>query len=210
VRTTYFLSSENWLLTFLWALHANSINATFWTIAHLLTSSRYKSALQAELRQVVGPKHKVEFTHLKSMPLLQHSVLEAIRLHSPGMVVRKVMTSLSVDETIIAAGDQLCISPFLVHHNPQLYTDPSMFWPERFSTGIDQHKSHRFGYIPFGAGLYKCPGQHFALMEIQLFVATLFHQYDLTTSSLLPSDHVSMIGIQKPDSPFKIQLHVLE
>lgn len=37
---------ENWLLAFLWALESNSINITFWTICHIITSEyKYEKLL---------------------------------------------------------------------------------------------------------------------------------------------------------------------
>ena len=53
---------------------------------------------------------------------------------------------------------------------------PETFDPERF--GTDRVAEHpKFAYLPFGAGPRQCIGNHFALMEAHLIVATLAQRY---------------------------------
>jgi len=92
---------------------------------------------------------------LKKMSLLQCCIHEAIRLHSPGILLRKAVDNFQLREFQIKKGDEICISAFLTHRNPKVYSNPLKFWPERFSAAIEEHKRYRHSYIPFGAGTFR-------------------------------------------------------
>ncbi|MBA3488787.1 MAG: cytochrome P450 [Longispora sp.] len=57
----------------------------------------------------------------------------------------------------IKAGTMVFYSPYLTHRDPQLWTDPTEFRPERFD-----HGRPAWGFIPFAAGRRTCLGAHLA------------------------------------------------
>ena len=59
-----------------------------------------------------------------------------------------------------------------IHRRPDLYPDPDAFDPARF-LGDREKELPRCGYLPFGAGPRVCIGNHFALMEGHLILATI-------------------------------------
>jgi cytochrome P450 len=48
----------------------------------------------------------------------------------------------------------------------------------RFAPEAEKARS-RFAYIPFGAGVHKCLGMHFAQQQARIFVAYLLENADL-------------------------------
>ena len=95
---------------------------------------------------------------------------EALRLQPVvplvGRVLQQPMTFAGYD---LPSGVSLTPSVFLVHQNPDIYTRPEQFDPERFLGR--QYKAHE--WIPFGGGIRKCIGMAFALYEMKMVLATV-------------------------------------
>jgi cytochrome P450 len=59
-----------------------------------------------------------------------------------------------------------------MHRDPALWDQPLTFAPERF--GVEQSRGRdRWQYLPFGGGPRSCIGDHFAMMEATLALATI-------------------------------------
>ena len=69
------------------------------------------------------------------------------------------------------------------HYNPEYWTEPKLFDPERWSDERKEFKRHPYQYIPFGAGAHKCLGFRFAEMQSKIFMYKFFRLYKLTTSA---------------------------
>ena len=59
-----------------------------------------------------------------------------------------------------------------IHRRPDVYPDPDRFDPERF-LGDREKSLAKCAYLPFGDGPRVCIGNHFALMEGHIILATL-------------------------------------
>ncbi|HCP73218.1 MAG TPA: cytochrome P450, partial [Ktedonobacter sp.] len=80
----------------------------------------------------------------------------------------------------------ILVSPYAIHRNPDYFPDPERFDPARFTPEAEQ-RLPRHAYIPFGGGPRICIGNHFALMEGHLVLATLAQR---VCFSLLPGQHI--------------------
>ncbi len=64
----------------------------------------------------------------------------------------------------------------MTHRSAQCFPDPLRFDPDRWLP--ERAKSiHKYAYFPFGGGPRICIGNHFAMMEAVLVLATLIRQY---------------------------------
>ena len=61
---------------------------------------------------------------------------------------------------------------------PEHFPDPLAFRPERWLDGLEQ-RLPRGTYLPFGAGPRTCVGQHFAMLELLIGLATWLPSVDL-------------------------------
>ncbi len=62
-----------------------------------------------------------------------------------------------------------------MHRDPALWDRPLIFDPDRFSAQNSDRRD-RWQYLPFGAGPRSCIGDHFAMLEATLALATIIRR----------------------------------
>ncbi|XP_075550202.1 cytochrome P450 3A21-like [Dermacentor variabilis] len=93
-------------------------------------------------------------------------------------------------------GCPILIPLYAIHHDPEFFSDPESFNPERFSDG-NMESIRPYTYLPFGAGPRNCLGMRFALLSIKL---CLFHavrsvQFTRTEKTKVPLRIKKGIGL---------------
>ena len=78
----------------------------------------------------------------------------------------------------IDPGMLVFVSPWVVHRHEGSFVDPERFDPQRFFPG-KRETIAKHAYIPFSAGQRKCIGDHFALLEAVLILATVVQRFEL-------------------------------
>jgi len=207
--------APNYATLMLWALLANAVPITFWTLAFVLSDQSIKKAAQEEVDEILGPYidrgalAKVPLTDIKKLQMVEQCILEAIRLRSPGMIARKLTQPIQVQGFTIPAGDMLMISPYWAHRNETTFPDADSFVPSRWNQTAGSDKSTPTNnFIAFGGGRFQCPGRSFAMMEIQMFVSVLLCRFDMELVEKkvpLPSpQHV--VGVPHPQSQCYVKM----
>jgi cytochrome P450 len=98
---------------------------------------------------------------------------EALRLCPPGAgTPRLLKKDLVVDGYRLEAGTMAVVCFYAMHRDPELWDDPLTFEPDRFLPERSQGRS-RWQYLPFGGGPRSCIGDHFAMLEATLALATI-------------------------------------
>ena len=134
--------------------------------------------LRAELAEVLQGNSPT-LDHVPKLTYTRAVVLESMRLYPPAYVIgRQVVAPVELGGHRIAKGDQLLISQWFLHRNPQWFQDPESFVPDRWLGDLEQTLPAHV-YMPFGGGQRICIGQHFAMMEAVLCLATLAQRVDL-------------------------------
>jgi cytochrome P450 len=109
-------------------------------------------------------------------------VQESMRIYPPvAMVVRQAVAELDIGGARVLAGDNVFVPIYAIHRNAQLWPDPEVFDPERFSPEAVKAR-HRWAYLPFGAGPRICVGTQFALTEAVLVLARLLRRFRVELS----------------------------
>ena len=104
---------------------------------------------------------------------------EALRLCPPAAgVPRLVNEDLVVDGYRLEAGTVALVSFSTMHRDPELWDDPLTFDPDRFLPERAQGRS-RWQYLPFGGGPRSCVGDHFAMLEATLALATIVRDVEI-------------------------------
>ncbi|MCV7336956.1 cytochrome P450 [Mycobacterium senegalense] len=106
---------------------------------------------------------------------------EALRLCPPGPTgTRMAIEDVEVAGYRVEAGTMLVFGRMSVQRDPQLWEDPLRFDPERF-TPENMKGRDRWQYVPFGGGPRSCIGDHFAMLEATLALASIVRRVTLTS-----------------------------
>lgn len=172
----------------LWAIHANTIPATFWSLYWLLRSQDGLAAICEELTEVC-PSGVPQIAELDKLHKLDSAIREALRLSSGSLTVRHVLEDFVLETEsghhAIRKGDRVCLAPFVSHRDPGVFDDPLTYQYDRFYSAEGRKQFYKDGQrvplplMPFGAGSSMCPGRFFALNEIKLFLAIALSFWDI-------------------------------
>jgi cytochrome P450 len=104
---------------------------------------------------------------------------EALRLCPPAAAAARMATrDVAVDGCRVEAGTILIVGIYALHRDPSLWDNPLVFDPDRFSPGNSAGRD-RWQYLPFGAGPRSCIGDHFAMLEATLALATIIRHTEI-------------------------------
>lgn len=175
------------LITLLIAGHETTATGLAWTWYLLMQHPPIYQQLRAEVDDVlVGRTPTV--ADLAQLPMTLRVFKEALRLYPPAWIImRQARQAVTVGEYDLPEGMRVAISPYTLHRNPAHFPDPERFDPDRW-TPENEAKIPRYAYLPFGAGPHVCIGNHFAMMEAQLVLATLVQR---VTFELVPGQQIA-------------------
>jgi cytochrome P450 len=72
----------------------------------------------------------------------------------------------------------------MTHRIPEYWPDPEHFDPLRF-TPENSRGRHKYAWVPFGGGAHMCLGQHFAYMQVKMFLFALFEGHRVRSTGPL-------------------------
>ena len=104
---------------------------------------------------------------------------EALRLCPPGAgTMRSPTRDIVVDGYRVEAKTIALVSFYAMHRDPSLWAEPLRFDPDRFLPERSKGRS-RWQYLPFGGGPRSCIGDHFAMLEATLALATIIRAVEI-------------------------------
>ncbi len=154
------------IITILTAGHETTAIAMYGLIKNVSENDIVKKKVIEEFEQVTKGK-PLTIEHLGQLKYLDHVIKESLRLSSPAWTIgREVIEDDIIDGYLIKKGDSVMTSPYLIHRNKDLWSDPYTFDPNRF----EKELPHKFAYFPFGGGPKLCIGMSLAVMEMQIIL----------------------------------------
>jgi cytochrome P450 len=179
------------VVTLVLAGHETTALVLFYTFYLLSQSPDAEERLAAELRAVL-PNRSPTAADVPNLKYTEWVVREAMRLYPPAWgIAREALADCEIGGYRVPKGTQIFMTQWLVHRDARWFDDPEVFRPERWDNDLIK-RLPRCAYFPFGDGPRVCIGNHFAMMEAVLILATIARRYRLSvepgqTLELLPS-----------------------
>lgn len=116
--------------------------------------------------------------------LLQACIKETLRCYCGFKLLRLALKEVTVPGTdaVVPKGSLVSVSPYLTHFDPENFPNPTSWAPERWLTNdgrlvqVDSKNGYR--YLPFSAGVHRCPGEKLALIMVAKSLMALLREYD--------------------------------
>jgi sterol 14-demethylase len=161
----------------IFAGHHTTAGTAAWVLIELSKRPDILNAVIKELNDLFGEEGEVTFQALRQATTLENVIKEVLRLHPPLIfLIRKVMKDLHFKDYVIKAGKYVCTSPRVSHRIPEIFPNPEVFDPDRYSPERQEDKVP-FSWIAFGGGRHKCSGNAFAMLQIKAIFSFLLRRY---------------------------------
>jgi cytochrome P450 len=167
-------------ITMFVAGHETTALALSYALMQLAANPDVLAKAHAEVDAVLGSRAATA-ADMTKLTLCASIITESMRLHPPVWVFgREVISRFELDGHMFVPGEQVWCSAWVNHRDPRWFADPLEFKPERWTAELEASLP-RFAYFPFGGGPRVCIGNHFAMMEGALVLATILQKRTFTT-----------------------------
>jgi epi-isozizaene 5-monooxygenase len=170
----------------------NVASTLAWTLYLLTEHPDQERRLVDEVHSVTSGR-PVTFADLKQLSHTRNVITEAMRLRPAAWIfTRRSATGTNLGRYRIPAHTDIAYSPYAMQRDPRSFPHHLEFDPDRWSP--DRAAAvPKLAMIPFGTGNRRCPGDHFALAELAIILATLTARWRLRP--VAETDTTTKIGI---------------
>jgi cytochrome P450 len=161
-------------------------DTTSTTLTYALWSLGHDRGIQDGVRAEVAALGNRTLTpdDVAELGLTVRVLHEALRLCPPGAGTMRTPTrDIAVDGYRVDAKTIAMVSFYAMHRDPALWDHPLSFDPDRFLPERSKGRS-RWQYLPFGGGPRSCIGDHFAMLEATLALATIIRAAEIESLDL--------------------------
>jgi cytochrome P450 len=163
-------------VTMLLAGHVTTANMLAWTWYLLSQHSAIEQRLHGELESALGGR-RPSVQDLPKLPYTRMVLQETLRLYPPvWFVARRAVRPDTIGRYHLSPNATVVVSSYLTHRHPKYWEAPAQFSPERFLPEASAGR-HPLAYFPFGSGYHTCIGNHLAMLEGQLVLATVAQHF---------------------------------
>ncbi|XVE51142.1 hypothetical protein DITRI_Ditri02bG0015400 [Diplodiscus trichospermus] len=154
-----------------------------WAMLHLVMNQEIQEKLYQEIVDCVGKDGDIKEEDIEKMPYLDAVIKETFRRHPPGhfLLSHAAIKDTELGGYTIPAGVHVEFYTAWMTENPDIWSDPGEFRPERFlhgdGIGVDVTGTRAVRMLPFGAGRRICPAWSLGVLHINLLVAKMVQAY---------------------------------
>jgi cytochrome P450 len=165
------------VMTMLLAGHETSATVLAWVWHLLAENPSAAEAICNEITQAMGRFRGIEAEDLASLTMTRAVIQESMRLYPPAAWFARLAAGPDIiGGFAIPSGAILLLSPWLTQRDCRFWPDPGRFDAYRF---VSRERPAAYTYFPFGGGPRTCMGNHFAMTEMLVVLATLVPQLRL-------------------------------
>ncbi|KAJ3679390.1 hypothetical protein LUZ60_017401 [Juncus effusus] len=160
-----------------------------WVMLHLILDPTVQDRVYEEIVCKVGmdKTRKITESDVEGMPFLQAVVKETLRRHPPShfLLSHAVTHETELAGYRIPADANVEFYTAWVTQDPNIWTDPDQWKPERFLEGGEGWETDVTGtrgvrMMPFGVGRRICPAATVGMLHIHLILARMIHEFKWT------------------------------
>ncbi|EDR13906.1 uncharacterized protein LACBIDRAFT_244728 [Laccaria bicolor S238N-H82] len=149
---------------------------------HILANKDVRDRLAQEVKEAWPERDApASYETLERLPYLTAVIKESLRMAN-GIVtpLPRIVgpTDVEIAGAVIPAGTVVSQGATIVHRNPEIFPEPTVFDPERWlqegSQDLDKY------LVSFSKGPRSCLGINLAWCELYLIIGTIFRKLDLT------------------------------
>ncbi len=202
-------------MTLFLAGHETTANALAWALYLLARNPDVRTRAEDEIAALPDREGPLRFENLKLLPFTLAVLKEAMRLYPPAFVIGR----RSQRDVVLSGGaggrrfhvkkhTNVLVNVLGIHRRADAFPDPERFDPARF-LGDREKELARCAYLPFGAGSRVCIGNHFALMEGHLLLATILRRARLDLVPGTPDVTTEPLVTLRPRGgvPVRVSMH---
>uniref|UniRef100_A0A8C7MNW0 unspecific monooxygenase n=1 Tax=Oncorhynchus kisutch TaxID=8019 RepID=A0A8C7MNW0_ONCKI len=162
-------------MIFIFAGYETSSSTMSFLAYNLATNPHVMTKLQEEIDTVFPNKAPIQYEGLMQMDYLDCVLNESLRLYpiSPRLE-RVAKKTVEINGIIIPKDCVVLVPTWTLHRDPEIWSDPEEFKPERFSKE-NKESIDPYTYMPFGPR--NCIGMRFALIMIKLAMVEILQSF---------------------------------
>ncbi|CAH1101929.1 unnamed protein product [Psylliodes chrysocephalus] len=166
----------NETITFMLAGQDSVAGTMAFTLFYLAKEPEIQDKLIKEMSDYDVNSH-ISMKEINQMKYMEQVIKESLRLIPVIPLISRVITEdITLDKTVIPAGTNLFVSPFVTHRLEEFYPDPLKFDPDRFEESRVA-KMHPYSYLPFSLGPRNCIGYKFSIIELKILLFYFLKKY---------------------------------
>ena len=156
-----------------------------WLFYELSQHPEIERRVHDEIDTVANGK-PITYNDIAALEYTNRVINETLRRHTPlWFVLRRSVAATELGGIQIPAGASVLYSLAALHRDPTLYSDPLRFDPDRWLAQPIKELP-KGAFIPFSTGAQKCIGDHFAMTEMIVMVATIAARWRLVPATNIP------------------------
>ena len=166
-------------ISMMFAGHHTSSGTAAWTLIELMRHPQVMKDVVAELDDLYADGSAVSFQALRSIPRLEASLKETLRLHPPlVLLLRVAQQDYEIGGHTVPAGTLVGATPRVSNRIAEDFPEPDSFDPGRYLDPRQEDLTNRWTWIPFGAGRHRCVGNAFAMMQLKAIFSVILRDYE--------------------------------
>jgi cytochrome P450 len=165
------------IFIFLLAGHETTAHTLNFALRLLALYPDFQEKLHQDTVSVIGSKIPC-YEDINNLTMAWNVFKETLRLFPAATVIpKKISKGMKLGSHFIPAGTILNLDFYNLHRNPDYWSNPNEFNPNRWNCNTDIGTQVPHYFIPFSYGQRSCIGRKFAETESIIFLAMLSQNY---------------------------------